>query len=368
MTGSLREREREGHGGDPGTPAGPGGSPSRRGAGAEPTSAPPGAVDAGPETRAGGGGGGEPSWDGEGDPALGRPIRVLIVDDEYPARAELRYRLSREPGVEITGEAATAREALRLIEALEYDVVFLDIAMPGLSGLELAERLKQRPSAPYVVFTTAYDEYAVKAFEARALDYLLKPYSDERLREALSRVRERLAAAGGGGAAPGTNAAAAGSGNAAPAASGGVAAPSAAATSAAGPAGGDRAGTGIAGGGRTRPRPRWVMGVRDEAAVPIPVEEVVYAEADDDQVFVYTASQRYPTRHTLRELEELLPPDRFFRCHRGYIVNLRKVREISPFFNGTYNLTVIHAGQPVTIPVARSRVPELKRHFWPDVG
>lgn len=135
-------------------------------------------------------------WDLDGPPPGDRPIRALIVDDEYPARAELRYRLSREPGVEITGEAATAREALRLIGALDYDVVFLDIAMPGISGLELAERLKQQPGAPYVIFTTAYDEYAVKAFEARALDYLLKPYSDDRLREALSRVRERLALRG----------------------------------------------------------------------------------------------------------------------------------------------------------------------------
>ncbi|WP_156423588.1 LytR/AlgR family response regulator transcription factor, partial [Hydrogenibacillus schlegelii] len=135
-------------------------------------------------------------WDLDGPPPGDRPIRALIVDDEYPARAELRYRLSREPGVEITGEAANAREALRLIGALDYDVVFLDIAMPGISGLELAERLKQQPGAPYVIFTTAYDEYAVKAFEARALDYLLKPYSDDRLRETLSRVRERLALRG----------------------------------------------------------------------------------------------------------------------------------------------------------------------------
>jgi len=263
-----------------------------------------------------------------------RVLRVLIVDDEYPARAELRYRLSREPDVEITGEAATAREAMRLIEALDYDVVFLDIAMPGLSGLELAARLKSRPNAPYVVFTTAYDEYAVKAFEARALDYLLKPFSDDRLREALDRVRERLGVSGGTGGAPG--------------------------------AAGGHGGGGTAAGVRPRPRTRWVMGVREDASVPIPVEEVVFAVAENDQVFVHTATQRYPTRYTLRELEELLPSDRFFRCHRGYIVNLRKVKEISPFFNGTYNLTVIHANQPVTIPVARSRVPELKRHFWPE--
>ena len=254
-----------------------------------------------------------------------RYIRALIVDDEYPARAELRYQLSRHPDVQVTGEAATAREALRLIEALQYDVVFLDIAMPGLSGIELAERLRGRPQRPFVVFVTAYDDYAVKAFETRALDYILKPFDEKRVGEALERVRERL------GAPEGASAAATGAG----------AAP----------------GEG--------PNPRWVIGMRGETAIPIALDEIVFLTSERDQVYVHTRHDRYLTRYTLRELESLLPADRFFRCHRGYIVNLRHVREISPFFNGTYTLSLPQGTGVVTVPVARSRVAELKRLFWP---
>lgn len=269
-----------------------------------------------------------------------RAIRALIVDDEYPARAELRYHLSRHDDVEITGEAVTAREALRLIRGLEYDVVFLDIAMPGLSGIDLAKEIREGARPPWIVFVTAYDDFAVKAFEARALDYILKPITAERVAEALARVRERLTVRLPGGPAedgavtplpPGRR-------DGSPPESG-----------ASGPA----------------PRTQWIMGMRDETAIPIPIADVVYITSEDDQVFVYTVDRRYPTRYTLRELELMLPGNVFFRCHRGYIVNLNFVREISPFFNGTYNLSVPWRGGTATIPVARSRVAEMKRVFWP---
>lgn len=257
------------------------------------------------------------------------PLRVLIVDDEVPARAELRFRLGRHPDVEITGEAATAREAERLIEAVDYDVIFLDIAMPGVSGMELARRLKDRPGAPSVVFVTAYDEHAVAAFEARALDYLLKPFDDGRLAEALDRARGRRNPAPVPLPAPGPR----------PARS----------RESPGP----------------RAAPRWLVGMRNQSAVPIPLEEIVFISAEQDRVYLHTATRRFPTRHSLRELEALLPAHRFFRCHRGYLINLAKVREISPFFNGTYAVTMLdRAG--TRVPVARSRAPRLKRFFWPE--
>lgn len=253
------------------------------------------------------------------------PIRALIVDDEYPARAELRYRLARHADVEVVGEAATAREALRLMEGVDYDVVFLDIAMPGLSGIELARRLCERPDAPCVVFVTAYDEYAVQAFETRAVDYLLKPFDDERLAETLARVR-RLRRPSAAAEPPGARAAL------------------------------PEAGQGAAG-------PRWLMGLRDQAAVPVPLEAVVFIRAEGERVYLHTASDCYPARYTLRELEALLPAEHFFRCHRAYIVNLAKVREISPFSHGTYVLTM--ADRAATeVPVARGRVPQLKRRFF----
>lgn len=257
-------------------------------------------------------------------PMLSRPIRALIVDDEYPARAELRYQLSQYEDVEVTGEAATAREALQLIQALKYDAVFLDIAMPGMSGIDLAHQLLEKADpTPYVIFVTAYDEYALKAFEAQALDYILKPINSERVAETVNRLRRRL--------------------------------------------GDDRHHRVDATTTPVHPRPvRWVMGIRDETSIPIPIETIAYATSEGDQVFVYTATQRYLTRYTLRDLEHILPSDRFFRCHRGYIVNLRFVREISPFFNGTYTLSVASEGGTTSIPVSRSRVPQLKKLFWPE--
>ncbi|MFS8571036.1 MAG: LytTR family transcriptional regulator DNA-binding domain-containing protein [Thermaerobacter sp.] len=307
-----------------------------------------------------------------------RPIRVLIVDDEYPARAEMRYHCGRFPDVEIIGEAATAREALHLIENLEYDVVFLDIAMPGVSGIELAQQLRDRPGAPAVVFVSAYDEYALKAFETRALDYLLKPLDPARLSEALQRVRERTrlgrsrAAAGHGAGAgartdpgdeevPGSGTPGRRDGSVVDA-SGGTR--SEGGGSAGGGGAGSGAGDGAGRGGRV-PEARWVLGVLEDATIPIPVDEVVYITAEQDQVMVYTRQSQYLTRQALRELEQALPADRFFRCHRGYIVNLSHVRAISPFANGTYLLTVRQGGKTTTIPVARSRAAELKRRFWP---
>src|SRR4030042_3578556 len=109
------------------------------------------------------------------------PLRALIVDDEAPARSELTYMLEKADNVEIVGEATNAREAIELIRALNHDVVFLDIEMPGLTGLNVAEIILELPRSPAVVFVTAYGEHAVKAFELDALDYLIKPFNARRL-------------------------------------------------------------------------------------------------------------------------------------------------------------------------------------------
>src|SRR5207248_11538066 len=111
----------------------------------------------------------------------GAVIRALIVDDEAPARSELRYLLSSHKEVEVVGEAASAPEALRLAQALSYDVLFLDVEMPGLTGIEAARLVRERPEAPAVVFVTAHEQYAVDAFAVEATDYLLKPVEPERL-------------------------------------------------------------------------------------------------------------------------------------------------------------------------------------------
>lgn len=118
-------------------------------------------------------------------------LKALIVDDEYPARQELRYALSSFENIEIVGEATNAQEAMTLIKALDYQVLFLDISMPGMSGLELGAVIQELPRQPQVIFVTAYDEYAVRAFEVNAVDYLLKPVDQARLKKAVDKVLKK---------------------------------------------------------------------------------------------------------------------------------------------------------------------------------
>lgn len=243
-------------------------------------------------------------------------IRALIVDDEFPARAELRFRLGKHPDVEVVGEAATAREALQLIDALDYDVLFLDVQMPGLSGIELARQLREMERAPRVVFITAYDEYAVEAFGARAVDYLLKPIDDGRLAETLDRLREERQAI---------------------------------------------------------PRPAredhgnqanlaWIPTDREGKTIPIALEDVVFISAEGESVYVHTSGETLRTRFTLQHLNDRLPIDRFFRCHRSYIVNIYNVKEIIPYFNGTYLLGMKDRNH-TKVPVSRGNAKRLKQLF-----
>lgn len=249
-------------------------------------------------------------------------LKALIVDDEYPARMELRYRLEKYPDVEIIGEATNAREASQLIEALDYDVIFLDVQMPGMNGIELARQLRSREVPPRVVFVTAHENYAVPAFEMRAVDYLLKPIDDERLAETIQRLRE----------ARGSARAEAGQAEEA---------------------------------GRKPPTLTWVLCERDERQIPVPLNEIVYIFSEGYNVYVQTHSERLLTRYTLQELTERLPSDQFFRCHRSYLVNIFQIREISPYFNGAYLLRMKDKNHSEVL-VSRSNVKKLKELFSMD--
>lgn len=254
---------------------------------------------------------------GEAAPVL----RALIVDDEFPARAELRYRLGKFPDVEVVGEAATAREALQLIGALAYDVLFLDVQMPGLSGIDLAKELRERSGTPpRVVFVTAYDEYAVEAFGTRAVDYLLKPVDDARLAETIERLREdryepaRPLRVDDGGAPVGLDCLI------------------------------------------------WVPTDREGKTIPVALDDVVFISAEGENVFVHTGAETLRIRFTLQYLAERLPADRFFRCHRSYIVNTYQVKEIVPYFNGTYLLGMKDRNH-TKVPVSRGNAKRLKQMF-----
>jgi two-component system, LytTR family, response regulator len=204
-------------------------------------------------------------------------IRALIVDDEPPARAELRYLLGQHRDVTVVGEAAGAAEAVELARDLRYDVVFLDVEMPGATGLEAAPLVRERRHPPAVVFVTAHEQYAVDAFAVEAFDYLLKPVDPERLARVVERLRERS------------------SENAAPV---------------------ER--VPVVGGGGTE--------------LLLDPEEIHYAQADGDYARVYTYDRSYLCTMSLGTLEERLGP-RFSRIHRSHLVNLAKVsgvRRASP--------------------------------------
>lgn len=230
----------------------------------------------------------------------GRTLRALLVDDEEPALAELRFALEElgEP-LEIA-TASTGVEALRLLHARPFDVLFLDIQLPGLDGLELAGTLAGLAHPPALVFVTAYDEYAIRAFELRAVDYLMKPVAPERLRETVDRVR-RLGAEG----APPEPAVA-----------------------------------------RLERLPVEAAG----RTVLVDLADIRFAEARGDVVYVKTSGQLYPTRFSLQELERRLPNPPFLRVHRAFLVNLKNVVEIRPYFNGAYLLkTNDAAGTELTV-------------------
>lgn len=197
-------------------------------------------------------------------------VRALIVDDERLARARLARLLAGHDWVRVVGQAANASEALRLQADVRPEVVFLDIRMPGLDGIELARQLE---TGPQVVFTTAYREHAADAFALRALDYLLKPIDPDRLDDALTRLREAL-----------------------------------------GPGNPSADGNGL-------PATRFFVR-RLGTLWPLPIAEIVRLEADGDYVALHTEKGRFSIQQPLSALLELLDPERFVRVHRSHVVNL----------------------------------------------
>lgn len=240
-------------------------------------------------------------------------LRVLVVDDEPLARERIVGLLDEQKDVEVVAECATGRQAIDAIRAHAPDVVFLDVQMPGLTGLDVAQALDPA-EMPAIVFVTAYDEHAVRAFELHALDYLLKPFADRRFDEALRRARARIesqrlleefsdrVSALLTGRAP-------------------VAAPATRA---------DRDGTRPADQGLER------LVVRDgERSILLPVEEIDWIEAANYYVVVHAATRTYVIRDTLAALERELDP-RFVRVHRSTIVNLDRVVEFQRLFHGDF--------------------------------
>jgi two-component system LytT family response regulator len=241
-----------------------------------------------------------------------KKIRTIIVDDEELARKMLIEFLSSHPEIEVVAECANGFEAVKAVGDLKPDLIFLDIQMPKLDGFEVLELIGTDRA---VVFVTAYDEYALRAFEIHAVDYLLKPFAAERFEMALQRVKQRL-----GGKMP------------------------AAAELAA----------------SARPAAQFLerLVVKDGTRVNvIPVAKLDYAEAQDDYVALSTEGKKHLKQQTISSLETTLDPRQFLRIHRSYIVNLEKVTKIEPYSKDQY-VVVLASGQQ--LPVSRSGYARLR--------
>lgn len=230
-------------------------------------------------------------------------LKALVVDDEAPARSELRYLLEEAGGVEVVGEASNTAEALQLIKAIPYDVVFLDVDMPGLSGMQLAEALATLERQPSIVFVTAHSEYAVKAFEVAATDYLVKPVEVDRLRTAIERLQPSE---------------------------------------------------------ETPVKVERIPVEKGGRKLLLQVGDIFYIMAKDDYSYIYTNEERYLSTISLAQLETRLEPQGFFRVHRRFVVNLSQVKEIVPMYGGTMLLT-LKDKNATQVPASRRRVPTLKR-------
>lgn len=250
-------------------------------------------------------------------------LRALVVDDEPPARRRLLRLLEAHPEVLVMGEADSGPEAVRQIREVEPDLLLLDIQLPEFDGFEV---LNQVAAPPAVIFTTGYDQYALRAFEAAGIDYLLKPVEPETLERALGRLR-RLAPA-------------------------------------AARAGLEERVLELLKSWTSRPtlgryQQRMAVPV-GERALLVDLDDVTHFDAQDKYVFLHTASGKdYIVDHTLAELEQRLDPQRFVRVHRSTIVNLDRVKEIQKWFGGKQRL-VLDDGKGSEIVVSKAMAPNLR--------
>ena len=240
-------------------------------------------------------------------------IKALIVEDEELARKILREFLKSFPEIEVAGEYADGFSALRAIREQKPDLVFLDVQMPKLTGFEMLELLDD---APEIIFTTAFDQYAIKAFEINAVDYLLKPFSEERFREAVDKAAKRLRGKGQPVLGPLKNHI-------------------------------DKTAGVIS---------RVVVRSGGEIRV-IPVEQIIYIEALDDYVMIYAETGRFMKQKTMKYFDDHLPGDEFVRVHRSYIVKAGRIVKIEPY--GKNSWIVVLKGS-FRVPVSRSGYTLLK--------
>lgn len=241
-------------------------------------------------------------------------MNTFIIDDEAPARRELRYLLEQIGDVTVVGEAPNGRLGLKGIRETKPNLIFLDIEMPGINGLQLSEFLRELPDKPLLIFATAFPQYATKAFDLEAFDYILKPITLERLKKTLQKVEKFI-----------------------------------------------KANSGYAKKG-TMDISKKIPLYKDAKIFPTSPEKIVFAGCENGEIFIKTCYGKYRVKSTLTELEQRLFPHGFIRPHRSSLINTNRVSEIIPWFNGSYKL-VMDDKERTEIMVSRYNAKELKKYF-----
>lgn len=245
-------------------------------------------------------------------------IRTMIVDDEEHARNELRYLLEQYADINIVSQASNSQEALAAVQTHKPHLIFMDIEMPGMNGVKTAEKVIDCDFFPLIVFATAHEEFAAKAFELDAVDYILKPFSARRIERCINRVRAYLA------------------------------------------------NSSIIANGRfsqsLMPNKQRLAIENNGKATIINTSDLILACCEDGQISIYTEKKVFQSNITLHELQARLDQQKFFRSHRAYLVNIEKVREIIPWFNSTFNL-ILDGLPDMEIPVSRQQACHLKKIF-----
>jgi two-component system LytT family response regulator len=245
-------------------------------------------------------------------------IRTVIIDDETPARELIKYYLDEIDSIEIISECADGFSGLKTITALKPDLVFLDIQMPRLTGIELIEVLTEKPE---IIFTTAYDQFAIRAFELNAVDYLMKPFPKRRFIDAVNKAVDKIRA---------------GKGNKEPA--------------------------------------NKLLALQPETSAPvnrivvrkgnainlIPVEQIRYVEAQDDYVMIFHTTGKALKQQTMKFYEENLPKSDFVRIHRSYIVKVQEIKGIEPYGKDNH-VAILNSGDK--LPVSRAGYKHLKEEL-----
>jgi two-component system, LytTR family, response regulator LytT len=272
--------------------------------------------------------------------SFGMSLSALIIDDEQLAREELKYLLETVGGVDVVAQGTNGIEAVDLIEEHRPDLVFLDVQMPGLDGFAVIQRLKDRIQArlrshpeadeealPQIVFATAYDQYAVRAFDVNAVDYLLKPFDKSRVEQAVERAKGRIAGA--------------------PAA----------------PESQIDALLRLLNRSQPNHQPAKLIVQAQNRLLLVDQGEICYAAIDEGIIRVVTQNFEGQSKcRTLEELLELLDQAVFWRAHRGFVVNINQIREVVPWFKSSYQLRMNDKKQ-TEIPVSRSQTKRLRELF-----